>query len=397
VNRLQDLCQLAPPAGSPVQTPPRRGFARQRPQRLAERHLRERLVDFGQWARDLGWSLPDTAELLHLAPRTLRHWRQGLAAGQPVRPLGRPVVRAALPERQAVLELLQELGAGIGLPTLQSCFPNLARAALEDLLRRYRRVCRLRYHETLYVLHWRRPGSVWAMDFTETPQPVDGLYRYLLAVRDLASGQQLLWLPVAEPTAAHTCQALATLFAVCGAPLVLKSDNGPAFLAEATRALLASAGVIPLFSPPYQPQYNGSIEAGIGSLKTRTERQAARAGHPGDWTHEDVALAQAEANATARAQGVRQPTPQESWEARRRLTSTEREMFQATVARLRAEPAPEAEATTEGTVMAQETQQRQRQREREVIRRALVEHGLLLFSRRRIPLPIRRRKTAKVS
>jgi hypothetical protein len=51
-------------------------------------------------------------------------------------------------------------------------------------------------------------------------------------------------------------------------------------------------------------------------------------------------------------------------------------LFQATVARLRSELAPEAEVT-EDTTMAQEKQQRQRQREREVIRRALVEHGLL--------------------
>jgi hypothetical protein len=100
-----------------------------------------------------------------------------------------------------VLELLHAVGPALGLPTLRACFPALCRAELDDLLRRYRRLCRLRYHETLYVLHWTRPGSVWAIDFTEAPRPVDGGDRYLLAVRDLASGQQLLWLPVAQPTA----------------------------------------------------------------------------------------------------------------------------------------------------------------------------------------------------
>jgi len=30
------------------------------------------------------------------------------------------------------------------------------------------------------------PARVWAMDFTEPPAPINGLYRYLFAVRDLA-------------------------------------------------------------------------------------------------------------------------------------------------------------------------------------------------------------------
>ena len=39
-------------------------------------------------------------------------------------------------------------------------------------------------------------GTVWAVDFAQAPQPIDGVYPYLLAVRDLASSKQLLWLPV---------------------------------------------------------------------------------------------------------------------------------------------------------------------------------------------------------
>jgi len=400
VNRVQQCCQ---PVVNAREEAPRRGQAWQWPRRRCEQDLRQNVADWCAWADGQGLSLPDTAALLGLAPRTLRHWRQMHNAGQALQPLGRPVQRSPRGDRQAVLELLQELGPGIGVPLLRDCFPSLPRAELTDLLRRYRRVCRRRYHEALYVLHWLVPGSVWAMDFAEPPLPLDGRYRYLLAVRDLASGQQLLWLPTQTATAAEVCGALAGLFAVWGAPLVLKSDNGSAFIAEATRALLASAGVVPLFSPAYQPRYNGSIEAGIGSLKTRTERQAARHGHAGEWTHEDVSAAQSEANETARPHGLNRPTPQENWTSRRPLLSWQRQMFQATVQRLRAASvAKEAEAETsplpaesakEGKAMSSEA----RQREREVIRCALVEHGYLLFSRRRIPLPIRRRKTAKIT
>ena len=208
------------------------------------------MLDFCNWTAAQHWSLSARAALLHLAPRTLRYWQQQARADIPrVQTLGRPVLRAPVADRQEVLALLQELGPGLSLPTLRTCFPALSRAELEDLLRRYRRLCRHRYQQTLNVLHWTQPGSVWAMDFTETQQPVDGLERYLLAVRDLASGQQLLWLPVAHPTARETVLALSSLFVVYGAPLVLKSDNGSPFLAEVTQALLAEVGVIPLLSP----------------------------------------------------------------------------------------------------------------------------------------------------
>jgi hypothetical protein len=242
-------------------------------------------------------------------------------------------------------------------------------------------------------LHWTTAGSVWAMDFTEAPAPIDGRFPYLLAVRDLASGQQLLWQPTLAASAQETTAALALLFALYGPPLVLKSDNGSAFLAEATQALLGGAGVIPLYSPPYLPRYNGAIEAGIGSLKTRTERQAARHGDPGAWTLDDVAAAQAEANALARPRGDDQPSPEAAWAARRHLRASERALFQVTVERLRDEERTKEGLATEGALSAAQL----RRIDREAIRRALVEHGLLLFSRRRIQLPIRKRKAAKIT
>jgi hypothetical protein len=86
-----------------------------------------------------------------------------------------------------------------------------------------------------------------------------------------------------------------------------------------------------LFSPPHTPRYNGSIEAGIGSLKTRTERHATRASHPGYWTCDDVAAAESEANATARPQGETGPMPNELRDRRRRSTAQECGLFQSAV------------------------------------------------------------------
>jgi transposase InsO family protein len=330
---------------------------------------------------------------LHLSERTLRDWRHdGICPCWAARPLGRPILVASRAQRNAVFELLEELGPGIGLATLRAAFPGMARAALDDFLRRYRRVWRKLHQQSLFVLHWPVVGRVWAIDFHGPRPAVDGLYPDLLAVRDLASGQQLLWLPVADATATTVIEALRSLFAEYSPPLVLKSDNGSAFGAAAVQELLAQRGVKNLFSPPHMPRYNGSIEAGIGSLTGRTEQRAARRGYPGDWTWADATAARLEANATARPRGLRGPTPDELWAGRTPIPMSEREAFQQTATLRFAEIA----AASKGRPLHLSEEMHRRAMDRQAIRRALEEHGYLYFTRRRIPIPIRRRKAASI-
>jgi transposase InsO family protein len=365
-----------------------RGFARQRDVRERESTLRGHLVELTRWTSNLGFSLPETAHLLNLSPRTLRDWYADFRIEIPrIQLLGRPTLRSALTERTEVLDVLKELGPATSVATLRDCFPRMPRAELEDLLKRYRRVWRKRYLAATHTLHWQPVGAVWAIDFSEAPRLIDGIYPYLLAVRDLASHQQLLWLPVGDMTADTAIEALQMLCTIHGAPLVLKADNGSAFTADITKVFLSPWNVSLLFSPPHTPGYNGSIEAGIGSLKTRTERYATRAGHSGYWTNDDVAAAQAEANATARPQGETDPTPNELWQTRRPITPEERELFQATVQQKREDLGEKEDLSNK----------EERRMQREAIRRALVEHGILLFSRRRIPQPITTQKTANIT
>jgi transposase InsO family protein len=389
VNRLEALL-LDKTKPSATAAPQRRGLAAQRPRRLLENQVRESIVDFSLWTAQQGWTLRENAHLLQLTPRTLRQWQYDCRPSLPLSivPLGRPLLRSGVHERNAVLDLLNDLGPATGVPTLRTCFPDMPRAELENLLQRFRRVWRLRYQQAQRVLNWTTPGSVWAMDFAEAPQPIDGRYRYLFAVRDLASGQQLLWLPLAEATAQATVHALTSLFALYGAPLVLKSDNGSTFDAALTLALLEQFAVTALFSPPYWPRYNGSIEAGIGSLKTRTEYRAAVQGHPGYWTSDDVSAAQAEANAASRPKGPTGPTAQELWQTRKPMSSPTRTLFLATLACQRRD----RPASSAGLQTSSMTATDSRTEERQAVQRALVEHGFLLFTRRRIPLPFRRTK-----
>jgi transposase InsO family protein len=276
------------------------------------------------------------------------------------------------------------------VPTLRSRFDGMSRAELDNLVQDYRRQWRAQHTRLLHVLHWQRPGTVWAADFAEAPCLIDGHYRYLLAVRDLASGLQLLWQPVSAPTAEVVLAELSVLFARHGAPWILKTDNGSAFIADTLRWYLHRSNVFQLFSPPHTPAYNGSIEASIGSLKNRTQLHSECAGHPGLWTSDDVEAARIEANTTARPRRLHGKTPDEVWQARRPLTLHERDCFQATAQQFR------TEATIEKGLPTHETLTRIEQAavDRVAFSRALVAHDLLLFRRRRIPPHIHWQKVA---
>jgi transposase InsO family protein len=360
-----------------------------RRQRLVRRHVIAVAADVAA----VGYSTTEIAALLHVTARTLRQWRHDATpAGDSMRLLGRPASRSAPRQRNAVIHYLDRHGPGVGLPPLREAFPTMTRAELDDLLNRYRRVWRERHRQPLHVLRWTTPGTVWAIDFAEAPATIDGVGAYLLAVRDLASGRQLLWQPLRAATAAAAAEALAGLLVVLGAPLVLKSDNGSAFAAPAVATLLHNFGVLSLFSPPHTPSYNGSIEAGIGALKARTAAHAARHGRPGYWTWDDVAAARLEANATARPNGQQGPTPDEAWTARAAIPTGERVSFGDLVERHRCRVRSELVLTPTGPLPVRT----QRAVDRIAIRRALVDRGVLLFARRSIPQPIPRQKTEAI-
>ena len=181
---------------------------------------------------------------------------------------------------------------------------------------------------------------------------------------------------------------LTFLFAEHGAPLVLKTDNGSPFCADQTLEFLRQADVIPLFSPPRMPRYNGAIEAGIGSLKTRTHQHATHHGRAGHWTLDDLSAAQAQANAEARPLGPTGPNPDAMWTTRRHLTAEQRSLFRAAVERQRQQLQVQ-EGLPDNTAQA-------RAQDRPAIRRALEELGYLLYSRRLLPLPIRKQKVANI-
>jgi len=381
MKRLQAICRI--PEALTRTTSCCRSAARQARQQL-QQAIRLQAVHLHHSLAEQGRTCAYSATRLGVPIRTLRQWDQTFRQDHPRLPtLGRPK-RATTSEQCAeVFRLLSDRGPGLGLPTVRSHCPGATRAALEEIVTFYRRCWQEQNQVWRHRLHWHRPGAVWAMDFTEPPTPIDGRYDYLLAVRDLASGYQLLWWPVTAPTAAVTIEALTLLFTIHGAPLVLKSDNGSAFIAEETLHLLRTWQVEVLFSPPRTPSYNGAVEAGNGSLKTRTENQAESAGRPGQWTSADLQAARLRANAS-RPRRLKGRSPEDVWVSRSPLTETERQRFQTAVI----EERRQARAQKGIPVDIALKRHQQAGVDRKALPRALVAHDYLSFTRRRIPSPI---------
>lgn len=310
-----------------------------------------------------------------------------------LRPRGRPVEDLDRPMRLEILTVFSLMGPHASLAAFRDLFPAVARGALENLLARCRSLYRRRNRWLVHTLRWTSPGTVWAADFTEPPAPVDGLYGRLLLVRDLASGRQLLALPCHGEGAGLVVTALRLLFRLYGPPLVLKMDNGSAFISGEVETLLREHRVCALFSPPGTPAYNGSVEAGIGSLEVRAFYESARHDRPGEWTCDDVAAARRQANETAHPWGLGGPTPDAAWHRRAPITETDAQRFRSAYDLHR-----QRECAERGIPSWQQRSRWLRASiDRVALSRALIERGYLLIRSRRVTPPITLHYAGRIS
>ena len=362
----------------------RRGAENQYEARHMERSIRRKAVAFRRWVRTYGWNRAAAARIMGISARTLSEWERGWSAiWLSPRPLGRPADRSTARQRGQVVEFLDILGPHTGLPTLRASFPELSKGEAFDLLHDFRRKRLWGKRVLAHVLKWLTVGATWAMDFTEALLPVDGRYKYILSVRDLASHYVLMWLAFKRDLAKTVASALLFLFAVYGFPLVIKHDGGSHFKGE-VKALLAQSNVATLISPPYTPEYNGSIESGIGNITAHTHYEAARQGRPYEWTAEDLEAARLRTNTMTRPFGHRGPTPEELWRGRSNISSDRRKRFVSDVERIKLDLYEELGYNRPYELyVAEEPDIR-----RKAVSCACVAHDLLEFRRSRNSLPI---------
>ncbi len=135
------------------------------------------------------------------------------------------------------------------------------------------------------------------------------------------------------------------------------------------------------------PCYNGSCEAGNGSMRTRTDHFAKGTG---GWARQNLESARRQANGLTRPQGHSGPTPSELRDGHRPISPEQRCSFHAAVHRHREEIIAAYKSFNP------ENKNHQRQVHRQAVRKVLIEFGLLTTTRRSIPLPLKRKKGAKI-
>lgn len=314
----------------------RRDAAPQESWLRARREVQKKVVAMVLHARKYGISRKQVARLVGLNRHTIEEWARAWEKNKlAFKPRGRSQSLLPPDKKLEIETLLFLVTPFIGAPTLWSLFPDLSKRALERLLYQTQNSWIEEGKPFIWSLRWHHPGRVWAIDFTEAEAPIDGVFPYLLMVRDLASGFTLLSRPVKAEDAASVLPALMMLFAWAGAPLVLKSDNGGAFKAEETQALLERHGVVSLISPPYMPEYNAAEEVGHGAQKTWMAILAAQNGRPGESTSDDAEGSKLRNNELGRPFGKYGPTPKQAWAGRTEISTKDRQILAETIERFR--------------------------------------------------------------
>jgi transposase InsO family protein len=339
---------------------------------LAEEALRRSVTRACEQAKAREIPMTWVSRTLALSERTTRRWRQGRERAAPA-DCGRPPRPATIAERNAAKQFLSQGGAGVPLYALRRAFPEVRRADLQDVHRRFRRWQQRRRRRRSSRLDWRCPGTVWAADFKERREPLEGRYGWILSIKDLASRCQLAWLPLEAATGAAVQAEYQRLFEDHGPPLVLKSDNGGQFRDEGTKELLAAHHVTPLYNPVRRPSYNGGVERANGQLAGYQEALAEVRGRPGQPTCADAESARCLANDLARRDGLHGPTAGELWAARPPITPSARAAFLETVEDQRAAVRSSWDFAADEPL----THYQQAAVDRRAVRDALVSHDLL--------------------
>lgn len=363
--------------------------------RTFERALRMRILALVRWGKQRGVELSKIASLLCVKSNTLSNWRRRFEdPTDRLRPhlIGRKLQSSDLEARKDICAVFQMLGPGVSLRLLRDWFPEVPRAQLEQMQLRYRNIYKKKGWLMLHRLRWTMAGSVWAMDFFEPDKPLDHVYPYVLYIRDLASGYILQTVPCTEQCADFVVKVLAGLFNKYAPPLILKCDNGSAFISKDVQKLAEANQVCILHSPPRTPSYNGACEAGIGATEHRALCHALRNDRGLDLSVEDLWVAREQANVESRLRTHAGPSPRAEWQQRPFRSTTPRDRFMKQV-----DAFEQQQRQERGILPDMEPSRTQQAMIRRIaIAKAAVAFDLLQIRKQRIPLPIKRLRRGNI-
>ncbi len=107
---------------------------------------------------------------------------------------------------------------------------------------------------------------VWSYDFV-ADRSEDGRQLRFLVVIDEYTRESLAIEVARSFTAQDVIGVLRYLFAICGTPAHIRSDNGPEFVAKSVRRWLQRVDVKTLFIAKGSPWENGYVESFNGKLR----------------------------------------------------------------------------------------------------------------------------------
>lgn len=202
-------------------------------------------------------------------------YRDSKRPGQP----GRVRLGLTALQRLAIVVLLG-LYPALGVLRFRQLLPCLPRNSTVAYLRRWRRIRTRRRRRNWRCLRWLMPGAVWAIDGTCLDRPVEGRGRRALVVVEMHSRKTLALQSVSGERAVEAERVLASLVEQHGAPLVLKLDNGSAFISQRVAAFCHHHRITLMHSPIRRPRWNGTCEASGRWAKHRAMMAAAGRGDP---------------------------------------------------------------------------------------------------------------------
>ncbi len=180
-------------------------------------------------------------------------------------------------ERLQIATLLRR-HANWGLVRIRQQVPGVPKNAAAVYIRRCKSILGRRRRRRWNKVTWHVPGAVWAIDGTWLDQVVAGSGRRALIVVELHHRKVLALQSVSGERASAVIALLRRLVQQHGAPLVLKADNGSAFIAACVSLFCRRHGITLMHSPVRQPRWNGTCEVSGRWAKGRAQAAAARRG-----------------------------------------------------------------------------------------------------------------------
>ena len=213
-------------------------------------------------------SYKDQCKANRIAPSTFYRWKDNVRRGReavstPGPHKAQPLDADGLNERIRGLKHGRSRSAGAGHVHDQYRH-QISRRNLNVLIKRARKDKNAEYTH----IKWNKPGLAWGMDDAQYRSKITGERFFLHTVQEMSSRYKFK--PLVDTVIAAgpaVAQNLEQLFDEHGAPLFIKRDNGSNLNHQQVDQLLAERCVIPLNSPVYYPQYNGSVERTQRELK----------------------------------------------------------------------------------------------------------------------------------